>query len=78
VNAGWAPGNPNLDPETSIAYQAGIKHQFTNDVSGQFALFNKDYYGLVSSIEVTDDSTGTTNYRYVNRPTPAAVVSSCS
>ena len=36
-------------------------------MSGQFALFNKDYYGLVSSIEVTDDSTGTQNLRYVNR-----------
>jgi len=60
-------GNPNLDPETSISYQAGIKHQFTNVLSGQFALFNKDYYGLVSSIEVTDDSTGTQNLRYINR-----------
>ena len=60
-------GNPNLDPETSIAYQAGIKHQFTSNLSGQFALFNKDYYGLISSIEVTDDSTGTQNFRYINR-----------
>ena len=60
-------GNPNLEPETSIAYQAGIHHQFTNNVSAQFALFNKDYYGLVSSIEITDDSTGTQNFRYVNR-----------
>ena len=60
-------GNPNLDPETSISYQAGIKHQFSQNVSGQFALFNKDYYGLVSSIEITDDSTGTQNFRFVNR-----------
>jgi outer membrane receptor protein involved in Fe transport len=59
-------GNPNLDPETSIAYQAGIVHQFTADLSGQFALFNKDYFGLVSSIEVTDDSTGTQNLRFIN------------
>ncbi len=60
-------GNPNLEPESSIAYQAGIHHQFTNNVSAQFALFNKDYYGLVSSIEITDDSTGTQNFRYVNK-----------
>ncbi len=60
-------GNPNLEPETSIAYQAGIHHQFSANVSGQFALFNKDYYGLVSSIEITDDSTGTQNFRYVNK-----------
>jgi outer membrane receptor protein involved in Fe transport len=60
-------GNPNLEPETSISYQAGIHHQFTNNVSAEFALFNKDYYGLVSSIEITDDSTGTQNLRYVNK-----------
>jgi outer membrane receptor protein involved in Fe transport len=60
-------GNPNLDPESSISYQAGIKHQFTNDLSGQFALFNKDYFGLVSSIEITDDSTGTQNLRFINK-----------
>lgn len=68
VNAGLGTlGNPNLEPETSISYQAGIKHQFSQEVSGQFALFNKDYYGLVSSIEITDDSTGTQNLRYVNK-----------
>ncbi|MFQ5599669.1 MAG: TonB-dependent receptor domain-containing protein [Candidatus Krumholzibacteriia bacterium] len=60
-------GNPNLDPESSISYQAGIKHQFSNNVSGQVAFFHRDYFGLVSSIEVTDDSTGSQNLRYVNR-----------
>jgi outer membrane receptor protein involved in Fe transport len=60
-------GNPNLQPETSISYQAGIKHQFSNTVSGQFALFNKDVYDLVSSIQVTDDSTGQTPFRFVNK-----------
>jgi outer membrane receptor protein involved in Fe transport len=60
-------GNPNLQPETSISYQAGIKHQFSNNLSGQFAIFNKDYFGLLSSIEITDDSTGTRNFRYINR-----------
>jgi outer membrane receptor protein involved in Fe transport len=62
-----AIGNPNLEPETSIAYQAGIKHQFTNDLSGQFALYNKDYFGLVSSVQVQDDSTGQTPDRFVNK-----------
>ncbi|UCE01546.1 MAG: TonB-dependent receptor [Candidatus Latescibacterota bacterium] len=60
-------GNPNLEPETSISYQAGIKHQFTNNLSGQFAVFQRDYFGLLSSIEITDDSTGTRNFRYVNK-----------
>lgn len=60
-------GNPNLKPETSISYQAGIKHQFTNTLSGQFALFSRDAYDLISSIVVTDDSTGQTPVRYVNK-----------
>ena len=60
-------GNPNLGPETSIAYQAGIKHQFTNELSGQFVVYNKDYYGLTSSIEVQDDSSGIVVRRFVNK-----------
>jgi len=69
VNAsiGGLIGNPNLQPETSISYQAGIKHQFTHNLSGQFAVFNKDVYDLVSSIQVTDDSTGQTPIRYINK-----------
>lgn len=66
-NAGTILGNPNLEPETSISYQAGIKHQFSRDLSGQFALFNKDYFGLVSSIEVTDDSLGVQRLRFINK-----------
>ncbi len=64
---GGTLGNPNLQPETSIAFQAGIKHQWSRDLSTQFALFNKDVYGLVSSTEITDDSTGIQNLRYVNK-----------
>ncbi|MFQ5599542.1 MAG: TonB-dependent receptor domain-containing protein [Candidatus Krumholzibacteriia bacterium] len=60
-------GNPNLDPETSISYQAGVKHQFTNDISGQLTFFNKDYYGLASSRSVTDDSTGLQRRRWINK-----------
>ncbi|TMQ68883.1 MAG: TonB-dependent receptor, partial [Candidatus Eisenbacteria bacterium] len=35
-------GNPDLQPETNIAYQAAVQHLFTRDVSGQFAVFFKD------------------------------------
>lgn len=64
---GGTLGNPNLQPETSVAFQAGIKHQWSRDVSMQFALFNKDLYGLVSSVDVTDDSTGLQRLRFINR-----------
>jgi|GEM_PF-321072 len=60
-------GNPNLDPELTISYQAGISHQFTDDVAGNFVVFNKDVFGLVSSSLVTDDSTGIQTLRYTNK-----------
>jgi outer membrane receptor protein involved in Fe transport len=60
-------GNPNLQPELTISYQAGISHQFTDDIAGNFVVFNKDIYGLVSSTQVTDDSTGIQSFRFINK-----------
>jgi hypothetical protein len=60
-------GNPNLGEELTISYQAGISHQFTEDVQGNFVVFNKDIYGLVSSTRVTDDSTNIQSIRYINK-----------
>jgi outer membrane receptor protein involved in Fe transport len=33
-------GNPNLDPETTIAYQLGVQHLFSKDVFGQFGVYS--------------------------------------
>ena len=41
-------GNPDLQPETNIAYQAGVQHLFSRDLSGQFSVFFKDIYGLIT------------------------------
>src|SRR5262249_37941548 len=41
-------GNPDLQPETNIAYQAGVQHLFSKDVSGQFSAFFKDIFGLIA------------------------------
>ena len=60
-------GNPNLDAELTISYQAGVKHQFSDYVAGQFAVYNKDIYGLISSTQVTDEATGNTLSRYINK-----------
>ncbi len=60
-------GNPNLGPELTIAYQAGIAHQFTEDLAANFVVFNKDIFGLISSTLVTDDTTGIQSYRYINK-----------
>jgi hypothetical protein len=60
-------GNPNLEPELTVSYQAGISHQFTDDIAGNFIVFNKDIYGLISSTRFTDDSTGIQGWRYINK-----------
>jgi hypothetical protein len=60
-------GNPNLEPELTVSYQAGISHQFTDDIAGNFIVFNKDIFGLISSTRVTDDSTGIQSWRYINK-----------
>jgi hypothetical protein len=67
VGALGTMGNPNLEPMLTVSYQAGISHQFTADIAGNFIVFNKDIYGLISSSLVTDDSTGLQNLRYTNR-----------
>jgi outer membrane receptor protein involved in Fe transport len=67
VGSSGTLGNPNLEPELTVSYQAGISHQFTDDIAGNFIVFNKDIYGLISSTQVTDDSTGIQAYRFINR-----------
>ena len=49
-------GNPDLDPETNIAYQAGVQHLFTKDISGQFSVFFKDIYGLITVRQERDEN----------------------
>ena len=48
-------GNPDLQPETNIAYQAGVQHLFSRDVSGQFSVFFKDIYGLITQRQERDE-----------------------
>src|SRR5204863_1656193 len=47
-------GNPDLEPETNIAYQAGVQHLFSRDISGQFSVFFKDIYGLITTRQEPD------------------------
>jgi outer membrane receptor protein involved in Fe transport len=41
-------GNPDLEPETDVTYQASLQHLFTKDLYGQFSLFFRDIYGLLT------------------------------
>lgn len=65
-NAGTL-GNPNLKSQTTVAYQAGIKHQFNDYLAGTFAVYSKDIYDLIAATEVTDQETGNTLARYINK-----------
>ncbi len=58
-------GNPDLEPETNIAYQAGVQHLFSRDVSGQFSVFFKDIYGLITTRQTIDEFGNTVPF-YVN------------
>ncbi len=60
-------GNPDLKPEITISYQAGIRHQFSANVTGDFALFYKDIYALITTTSVQDTISGNQSYRYINR-----------
>ncbi len=45
-------GNPDLEPERTIAYEVGIAQQFTDDLTVDITGFTKDINNLVSSIHV--------------------------
>ncbi len=60
-------GNPDLEPETNISYQAAVQHLFSKDVSGQFSVFFKDIFGLISVRQTVDSQTGLLVPVYVNQ-----------
>ena len=57
-------GNPDLEPETNIAYQASVQHLFTKDISGQFGVFFKDIYGLITVRQERDEAGNLVNVWY--------------
>jgi outer membrane receptor protein involved in Fe transport len=42
-------GNPNLNPEISVQYEIGARHQFTETVAANVTLFYKDIYDYPTS-----------------------------
>jgi outer membrane receptor for ferrienterochelin and colicin len=60
-------GNPNLTNETTVQYQAAIQHLFSDILVGQFSIYYKDIFGLISAEEQPDwTSTGNIT-TYVNK-----------
>jgi outer membrane receptor protein involved in Fe transport len=46
-----ARGNPNLEPETTISYQLGVQHLFSKEIYGQFGVYFKDIFGLLTTVD---------------------------
>ena len=46
---GRTQGNPNLDNETTVSYQAAVQHLFTNLVSAQVSVYYTDVFGQIST-----------------------------
>jgi outer membrane receptor protein involved in Fe transport len=52
-------GNPMMDAETTVMYEVGVQHQFTEAIAGDIAMFYKDIYGLTGTeaARLTEDCT---------------------
>jgi outer membrane receptor for ferrienterochelin and colicin len=60
-------GNPNLENETTVSYQAGLQHMFTQDVFGQFSVYFKDIFGLLTIEQRSSGDNPNLVPTYVNR-----------
>jgi len=61
-----ARGNPNLEPQTTISYQLGVQHLFSREVYGQFGVYFKDIFGLLTTVDQTVPGYAITVPTYVN------------
>ena len=62
-------GNPNLDPETTVAYELGLKTQFTPDDVLTVTAYYKDIFDYVStrSVKITSARLSADNFiTYIN------------
>jgi outer membrane receptor for ferrienterochelin and colicin len=61
-----ARGNPNLEPETDIAYQLGVQHQFSSILYTQVSVYFKDIFGLLTTVDQEVPGFSDTRPTYVN------------
>jgi len=59
-----AGGNPDLDPQKTIAYEVGASHKFNNMFNGSVAYFYNDVSDLIDTAE---DANGDSYYYNVNK-----------
>jgi outer membrane receptor for ferrienterochelin and colicin len=61
-----ARGNPNLEPQTTISYQLGVQHLFSREIYGQFGVYFKDIFGLLTTVDQEIPGFAVTIPTYVN------------
>jgi len=61
-----ARGNANLEPQTTISYQLGVQHLFSKDIYGQFGVYFKDIFGLLTTVDEQIPGFAITVPTYVN------------
>ena len=61
-----ARGNPNLEPQTTISYQLGVQHLFSKEIYGQFGVYFKDIFGLLTTVDQQVPGFALTVPTYVN------------
>ena len=61
-------GNPNLDPETTVSYELGVKNRFTEDDVLTITAFYKDIFDYITTVPVpgTGRFRGQTFITYLN------------
>ncbi len=62
-------GNPNLNPQTTVAYEMGVKHRFTGDQVIELVAFYKDLFDYATSFSVNSENPRLGNisyYQYFN------------
>jgi outer membrane receptor protein involved in Fe transport len=56
-------GNPNLSPETTVAYELGLRYEVTQDDVLGVTAYYKDIFDYISALTITTSGrTGTTSY----------------
>jgi outer membrane receptor protein involved in Fe transport len=60
-------GNPNLENQTTVAYQAALQHMFGEAVFGQFTVYFKDIFGWISTEDVQSGDSPQLVTQFVNK-----------
>ena len=58
-------GNPNLDPKTTVAYELGIKHKFSENNAIEFKAYYKDMFDYETSQKINSYNPKLGNYSFM-------------